>query len=58
MTLTTSRLQEVYADLWGPYKPVSISGKSYVALLLDEFTRKSWKLMLKSKDEFFNAFKL
>ena len=58
MTPTTRRLQEVHADLWGPYEPASISGKSYVALLLDKFTRKSWVLMLRSKDEFFDAFKL
>ena len=58
MTLTTRRLQEVHADLWGPYKPAFISGKSYVTLLLNEFTRKSWVLMLRSKDEFFDAFKL
>ena len=58
MTPTTRRLQEVHADLWGPYEPASISGKSYVALLLDKFTRKSWLLILRSKDKFFDAFKL
>ena len=58
ITLTTRRLQEVHANLWGPHKPAFISGKSYVALLHHEFTRKSWILMLRSKDEFFDAFKL
>ena len=56
-TPTTKKLQEVHADLWGPHKPASISGKSYVALLLDEFTRKLCILMLRSKNEFFDAFK-
>ena len=40
MIPTIKRLQEVHADLWGPHKPVSISGKNYVALLLDKFTCK------------------
>ena len=58
MTPTTRRLQEVHANLWGPQEPASISGKSYVTLLFAEFTRKLWVLMLRSKDEFFDAFKL
>ena len=58
MTLTTRRLQEIHADLWGLHKPASISGKNYVMLLLDEFTRKSLIILLRSKDEFFDAFKL
>lgn len=58
MTRTTRRLQEVHADLWALHEPASISGKNYVALLLDEFTWKSWILLLKSRDEFFDAFKL
>ena len=58
MTLITRRLQEVHADLWGSYKLAFISYKSYIALLLDEFTRKLWVFMLKSKNEFFDIFKL
>ena len=58
ITPTMRRLQEIHADLWGPHEPVSISGKNYVTLLLDEFTRKSWIILLRSKDEFFDTFKL
>ena len=58
MTPTMRRLQEIYADLLGLHKPASISSKNYVALLLDEFTRKSWIILLRSKDEFFDTFKL
>lgn len=57
MTLTIRKLQELHADLWGPHDPPSISRKSYVGLHFDEFTRKSWILLLRSKDEFFDAFK-
>ena len=58
MIPTTRRLQEIHADLLGPHKPASISGKNYVALLLDKFTRKSWIILFWSKDEFFDTFKL
>ena len=58
MTPTTKRLQKVHADLWGPHELASISGKSYIGLLLNKYTWKSWILLLRSKDEFFNTFKL
>ena len=58
MTPTMRRLQEIHANLWEPHKPTSISGKNYIALLLDEFTRKSWIILLRSKDKFFDTFKL
>ena len=58
MTPTTRRLQEIHANLWRPHEPASISGKNYVALLLDEFTCKSCIILLRSKDEFFDQFKL
>lgn len=57
MTPITRRLQEIHADLWSPHKSSFILGKNHVALLLDEFTQKSWILMLRSKDEFFDVFK-
>ena len=58
MILTTKRLQKIHADLWRPDDPTSILGKNYVALLLNEFTRKSWIILRRSKDEIFDTFKL
>ena len=58
MTPITKKLQEIHTDLWGAHDSASISGKNYVALLLDEFTRKSWIILLRSKDKFFDIFKL
>lgn len=52
MVPITSKLQEVYIDLWNPHEPVSIFEKNYMGLLLDKFTQKSWILWLRSKDEF------
>ena len=58
MIPTTRKLQKIHADLWGPHNLPSLSRKTYVGLLLDEFTQKSWVLLLRSKDKFFDAFKL
>lgn len=58
MTITKRRLQKIYANLWGLYKYTSILGKSYIALLLNKFMYKLQVLILRSKDKFFNIFKL
>lgn len=58
MTLIVQKFEEVYIDLWCPYDPPSISKKSYVSWLLDKYIQKSLVLLLKSKDEFFDAFKM
>ena len=58
MTPTTRKLQEIHANLWESHDSSSLSGKTYIGLLLDKFIQKSWILLLKSKDELFNAFKL
>lgn len=58
MTLTTRRLQEIHADLWGSHDLPLLSRRIYVDMLFDEFTRKSCVLLLRSKDEFFGDFKL
>lgn len=50
MTLTVQKLEEIHANLWGSYDPLSILKKSYVGLLLVEYMQKSWVLLLKSKD--------
>lgn len=58
MTLTTRKLQEIYVDLWRPHDPLSFLGRNYVTLLLNNYTWKSWILLLRSKNEFFDVFKL
>lgn len=57
MISTIQKLEKIYADHWDPYKQPSILGKSYICLLLDEHIQKSWSLLLRSKDEFFNTLK-
>ena len=46
ITPTNPKLQEIYPDFWGLYNPPSLSEKTYVALLLDEYTCKSWIFLL------------
>lgn len=58
MTPTTRVLQKVYVDLWGLHKPIFISENNYMDLLFDKFTQKSWIFLLRSKDKFFDTFKL
>ena len=56
MTPTTSKLEEVHADLWGSHHPPSQSGSTYAAILMCEHTRKTWTLYLRGKDDFVDAF--
>lgn len=56
--LITRKFQEIYADLLGLYNSCSLSSRNYIALLLDEFIRKSCVSLLRSKDKFFNIFKI
>ena len=50
-------LEYIYADLWGPAKTQMQGGNKYFLSLIDDYSRKDWLYLLKSKDETFNAFK-
>lgn len=58
MTPTTNKLEEVHADLWGPHDPPSQSGSAYAAILMCEYTRKTWTLYHRGKDNFVDAFQV
>ncbi|KAL2493081.1 Integrase catalytic domain-containing protein [Abeliophyllum distichum] len=47
----------LHADLWGPATVCTQSGFRYYLLIIDDFSRKSWVFLLKTKDETFSAFK-
>ena len=57
ITSITHKLQEIYIDLWRLHYLPLLLGKTYVGLFVDKFTCKSWVLLLRSKDKFFNTFK-
>ena len=58
MTSTTKKLQEIYANQWGPHDLPLLLKKIYIGLVFDKFIHKFSILFLKNKDEFFNAFQL
>lgn len=58
ITLIIQKIKEIDTDLQGPHNPTSLSEKNYIALLFNKYTQKSWMLLLKLKNEFFDLFKL
>ena len=36
-------------DLMGPTKPKSLGGKRYIMVMVDDFTRNTWVILLRSK---------
>ncbi|GKA21278.1 retrovirus-related pol polyprotein from transposon TNT 1-94 [Tanacetum coccineum] len=45
------RLQLLHMDLCGPMRVVSINGKKYVLVIVDDYSRYTWTHFLRSKDE-------
>lgn len=54
----TEKLKLIHADLCGPISSTSHSGKRYIFLLIDDFSRKSWVYLLCEKAEAFDVFKI
>nr|GEW41565.1 retrovirus-related Pol polyprotein from transposon TNT 1-94 [Tanacetum cinerariifolium] len=45
------RLHLLYVDLCGPMRIASINGKWYILVIIDDYSRYTWVLFLRSKDE-------
>ncbi|GJY90551.1 retrovirus-related pol polyprotein from transposon TNT 1-94 [Tanacetum coccineum] len=45
------RLHLLHMDLCGPMRIASINGKRYVLVIVDDYSRCTWELFLRSKDE-------
>ncbi|GKA01084.1 retrovirus-related pol polyprotein from transposon TNT 1-94 [Tanacetum coccineum] len=45
------RLNLLHMDLCGPMRVASINGKKYILLILDDYSKYTWTLFLRSKDE-------
>ncbi|GJR20554.1 zinc finger, CCHC-type containing protein [Tanacetum coccineum] len=54
---STSPLDLVYGDLCGPIRPPTPSGKKYIFLLVDDYSRYMWVYFLTTKDQAFDTFK-
>ncbi|KAJ9565577.1 hypothetical protein OSB04_001543 [Centaurea solstitialis] len=51
------RLQLIHSDICGPVTPESCSKKKYIALFIDDYSRKCWTYYLAEKGQVFNTFK-
>ncbi|GJT83018.1 retrovirus-related pol polyprotein from transposon TNT 1-94 [Tanacetum coccineum] len=45
------RLMLLHMDLCGPMRVASINGKKYILVIVDDYSRYTWTLFLRSKDE-------
>nr|GEW45238.1 retrovirus-related Pol polyprotein from transposon TNT 1-94 [Tanacetum cinerariifolium] len=54
---STSPLDLVYGDLCGPITPPTPSGKKYIFLLVDDYSRYMWVYFLTTKDQAFDTFR-
>nr|GEX00430.1 ribonuclease H-like domain, reverse transcriptase, RNA-dependent DNA polymerase [Tanacetum cinerariifolium] len=54
---STTALDLIYGDLCGPISPPTPSGKRYIFLLVDDYSRYMWEYFLNSKDQAFGVFK-
>jgi hypothetical protein len=56
--ISTKRpLELLHIDLFGPVKTTSLGGKNYGFVIVDDFSRYTWVLFLKHKDDSLEAFK-
>jgi len=49
-------LELLHIDLFGPVRTTSLAGKQYGFVIVDDFSRYTWVLFLKHKDEAFEIF--
>ncbi|GAB2275344.1 hypothetical protein Dimus_039125 [Dionaea muscipula] len=55
--LSKTCLEYLHADLWGPAKDNTHGGNRFFLSIIDDYSRKVWVILLKSKDETFEKFK-
>ena len=53
---TEGILDYIHIDVWGLTKTASLGGKHYFVTFVDDFSRRVWVYMMKSKDEVFETF--
>lgn len=53
-----TKLELIHTDLCGPIEPESSTGKRYIMVLIDDFSRKGWVYFLIKKSEAFDMFKI
>ena len=58
LSTTTEPLEILHMDLFGPISTVSLGGKSYGLVIIDDFTRFTWVRVLRAKSDAFSEFKI
>ena len=53
---TTKPLELIHMDLFGPSRTLSLGGKRYAYILVDDFSRFTWVLFLANKHDAFHEF--
>lgn len=53
---TTRPLELIHFDLFGPVSLLSLGGKTYCFVIVDDYSRFTWTLFLAHKDEAFEKF--
>ena len=56
--LSTKPLELIHMDLFGPTRSVSLSGRKYGYVLVDDFSRYTWVFFLTHKHEAFSEFQV
>ena len=57
--ISTSRpLTLLYSDLFGPMRTLSLRGKQYVLVIVDDYSRFTWVIFLAFKNETFRSFEI
>ena len=54
---TSKPLELLHIDLFGPYRTMSLGGNYYGLVIVDDYSRFTWTLFLKTKNEAFDAFR-
>jgi len=57
MVSTSKPLELLHMDLFGPSRTMSLGGNYYALVMVDDFSRFTWTLFLKSKGDALFAFK-
>ena len=53
---TKGILDYVHPDVWGPTKSASMGGRNYFVTFVEDFSRRTWAYVMKSKSGVFNVF--
>src|ERR1041385_1846755 len=54
---SSNALELLHRHFWRPITPATHAGKTYFFLVVDDYSRYMWVVLLRSKDEAFEAFK-